>query len=352
VKISGTSIGFEHKPFIVAEISGNHNQSLDLALEIVHSAKRSGVTAIKLQTYKPETLTIKSNKPDFYISDQNSPWGGTYLYDLYTKAFTPWEWHEQIFEEAKKLGLIYFSSVFDESSVDFLEDLNVPAYKIASFENIHYPLIAKAATTGKPLIISTGLANLTEIQEAVEVARDNGCSDLMLLKCTSAYPASEDDLNLASIHFLRQTFGCEVGFSDHTLGIDAAVTAIAAGANLIEKHFTIEKISDGVDSFFSATESEMKALVEACAKAHRSMGKVFFGILEKEKSFVRFRRSIYALKRINKGDIFSSENIGIIRPGYGMHPRHFGGLLGSISDREYFEGEAIRLDVNPKNQTF
>jgi len=344
IRVNNSYIGADHAPFIIAEMSGNHNNSLTRALEIVRVAKRAGVSAIKLQTYKPETLTIHCRNEDFLVSDPKSLWSGKYLYDLYAEASTPWEWHEQIFQEAKKLDLIYFSSAFDETSVDFLETLNVPMYKVASFENSHLPLVKKIAKTGKPMIISTGLATLEEINETVRVARENGCQNLVLLKCTSSYPAESADCNLVTIPDLREKFECEVGFSDHTLGLGASVAAVALGATVIEKHFTLNSSDEGVDSNFSIPEPQMKNFVDECKAAKNAQGKITYGFTSNERSSLKFRRSIYAIKDIKKGEILSASNIGIIRPGFGLHPRFFDKLVGKKSPIDIKFGEKIDQD--------
>jgi pseudaminic acid synthase len=340
-RINNHGIGSEFPPFVIAEMSGNHNQSLEKALEIVRAAKRSGASAIKLQTYLPGTLTIDVEKEDFLVSDLNSLWKGEYLFSLYGKAFTPWEWHEPIFNEAKKLGLIYFSSAFDETSVEFLETLHVPIYKVASFENSHLPLIRKIANTGKPMIISTGMATLDEIEETVETARESGCKNLVLLKCTSNYPASPDSANLATIADLKKKFRCEVGLSDHTLGIGVSVAAVTLGASVIEKHITLTDNDRGVDSEFSMSENEMKRLVDECSRAVRAVGEISYGPTEEELPSIKFRRSIYAIDDINIGDELTSNNIGIIRPGYGLHPRKYSELLGKISRYRVQKGDRI-----------
>lgn len=341
LKIGSVHIGKGCPPFIIAEMSGNHNRSLEQALEIVRAAKRSGASAIKLQTYLPQTLTIKVQKNDFLVDDKNSLWKGKYLYELYETAFTPWEWHEPIFEEAKSLGLTYFSSAFDETSVDFLESLDVPAYKVASFENSHLPLIKKIAQTGKPMIISTGMATLDEIEESVTCARENGCKDLVLLKCTSNYPANPKSTNLLTMDDLSTRFSCEVGLSDHTLGIGVSVAAVALGATVIEKHLTLTEQDFGVDSEFSMSENEMTQLVLECTNAHIAKGQVNYGATLEEIASLKFRRSIYAIQDIEIGDELSTFNIGIIRPGYGLHPRYFSELLGKTSNVKLEKGDRI-----------
>lgn len=340
-KINNHGIGSEYPPFIIAEMSGNHNQSLEKAIEIVRAASKAGVSAIKLQTYLPKTLTLDVQKEDFLVSDSNSLWKGEYLFGLYEKAYTPWEWHEPIFDEAKKLGLTYFSSAFDETSVDFLEKLDTPLYKVASFENSHLPLIRKIASTGKPMIISTGMATLDEIEETVDTARKHGCKDLVLMKCTSNYPASPSSANLATIEDLKKRFKCEVGLSDHTLGIGVSVGAIALGATVIEKHLTLSDNNQGVDSEFSMTEFEMKQLAVECNNAHEAKGKINYGPTEEELPSRKFRRSIYAIQNIEIGETFSIENIGIIRPGYGLHPRYFDKLIGKKSLKKLEKGDRI-----------
>lgn len=341
IKIGNRVISANEKPFVIAEMSGNHNQSFEKAIEIVHSAARSGASAIKLQTYTADTLTLDVKSPDFFVEDSNSLWKGEYLHGLYQKAFTPWEWHEPLFMEAKKLGLIYFSSAFDASSVDFLETLDVPAYKIASFENAHLPLIKRVSETGKPVIMSTGMATLEEIEESVTCARDNGCKDLILLKCTSNYPATSMNVNLATMEDLAKRFFCQVGFSDHTLGVGASVSAVAHGAVVIEKHLTKSSLDKGVDSAFSMSEEDFSMLVRECNVAWESFGKITYGPTEEEVPSMKFRRSIYAIKAISKGDFFNQENIGIIRPGFGLHPRFFSELLGSQAKRGFEAGDRL-----------
>src|SRR3972149_11433134 len=327
-KIGNRWAGSGYPPFVIAEMSGNHNQSLEKALEIVKAASQSGAHALKLQTYTADTLTINVESENFVINDPNSLWNRQSLYNLYQKAYTPWEWHEPIFKRCSELGLIAFSTPFDETSVDFLEVLDTPAYKIASFENNHLPLIRKAASTGRPLIISTGMATIAELDEAVGTARDAGCKDLILLKCTSTYPATPEDTNLLTIPHLRQLFGAEVGLSDHTLGIGVAGASIALGATIIEKHFTLSRADGGVDSAFSMEPEEMKLLVEETHKAWQAVGKVSYGTTEKEKASAKLRRSIYIVDDIKKGEEFTSKNLRIIRPGEGLPPKYYDFLLG------------------------
>lgn len=312
----------QQKPFIIAEMSGNHNQSLERALTIVASAAQSGVDALKIQTYTADTMTIDCDSSDFIIEDKNSLWSGEKLYDLYKKASTPYEWHKPIFDKCKELGIIGFSTPFDLSSVDFLESLDCPIYKIASFENGDIPLLKKVAQTKKPVIISLGMIRLDEIKEAVDTLKNNGCEDLTILKCTSSYPASVENSNLLTIVDLQKHFpDCKVGLSDHTLGIGAAIASVALGACVIEKHFTLSRAEGGVDSAFSMEPIEMKQLVEECQNAYKALGKVSYELSESEKKSLKFRRSLYVVKDIKKGEKFTSENIQSIRPGYGLHPK-------------------------------
>ncbi|MDA7637790.1 pseudaminic acid synthase [Candidatus Pelagibacter sp.] len=341
LKIKKRIISKNHKPFIIAEMSGNHNGSLSKALKIVDLAAEAGVDAIKLQTFTAETITMKGSRKEFFIKDKKNIWKNNSLYDLYKKAETPWEWHKKIFDRAKNKKLIYFSSPFDETAVDFLEKLNVPMYKIASFESNHFPLLKKIAKTGKPVIMSTGLATLDEIKDSVEHLRKNGCKQLALLKCTSSYPANPTDLNLISIQKLKKIFKCEVGFSDHSLGIGASITAIAYGATIIEKHFTLKK-DVGLDGFFSSEVKEMKRMREESIISWLSKGKIFFGPSKSEKIFKKYRRSIYCLKNIKKGEVFSPLNVKVIRPNLGLHPKYYPSLIGKKSKKNIKPGEPIK----------
>ncbi len=321
-------------PIIIAEMSGNHNGSLKKALDIVREASKAGADAIKLQTYTAETITLNSKSRDFIIHDKKSLWKKERLYNLYKKAHTPWSWHKKIYDLAKKLNLVCFSSPFDETAVDFLEKLNTPFYKIASFEITHLPLIKKVALTKKPMIISTGLASKKEIKEAIKIAKKNGCPEIILLKCTSAYPADIADTNILTIKDLKKSFKCEVGFSDHTLGIGAPLAAISHGAKIIEKHFTISKRDKGVDSAFSMDVRELSLLVTEAKRAYLSLGKVNYKLSSSEKKSKIFRRSIYAKRNIEKGEIFTSHNIKVVRPSYGLSPKYYFKLLGKRSKRQ------------------
>lgn len=328
INIGERNIGHGYPPFIIAEMSGNHNQSLDKALKIVEAAAKAGAHAIKLQTYTADTMTIDADNSSFFINDPESLWNGQSLYNLYQKAHTPWEWHKQIFEYCRKLGLIGFSTPFDETAVDFLESLDVPAYKIASFENNHLPLIKKVATTGKPLIISIGMATVAELYETVRTAREAGCNEIILMKCTSDYPAAPEDINLLTIPHLRKLFDTEVGLSDHTLGIGVSIAGVVLGATVIEKHITLSRDDGGVDSAFSIEPEEMKLLVDETLTAWQAMGKVMYGPADKEKESSIFRRSIYIVEDVKEGEELTLKNIRIIRPGGGLDPKYYKTLLG------------------------
>jgi N-acetylneuraminate synthase len=326
--VNNKTIGPLSRPFIIAEMSGNHNQSLERALEIVEAAAKSGAHALKIQTYTADTMTLNIDNPDFVINDEKSPWKGNSLYKLYQQAYTPWEWHKPIFDRARDLGMIPFSTPFDESAVEFLEDLDVPLYKIASFENTDIPLIKKVATTGKPMIISTGMATLAELDELVGAAREAGCEDLILLKCTSTYPATPENTNIYTIPHMRELFGIQIGLSDHTLGTGVAVASVALGATVIEKHFTLARSDGGVDSSFSLEPDEMKNLVVETERAWQSLGKVTYGPTNIEKDSLKFRRSIYITKDLKVGEELSRDNMRIIRPGHGLKPKYFEEMIG------------------------
>jgi pseudaminic acid synthase len=328
MQIAQHSIGRSGPPFIIAEMSGNHNQSLERALSIVEAIAASGAHALKLQTYTADTMTLDLKDREFFIDDEHSPWKGTSLYALYQQAHTPWEWHAPLFERARQLGLAAFSTPFDATAVDFLESLGAPAYKIASFENTDLPLIRRVAATGKPLIISTGMANLAEIDEAVRTARAQRARDLVLLKCTSSYPASPAASNLAAIPQLRSSFDCEVGLSDHTLGIGVAVAAVALGATVIEKHVTLSRAEGGVDAAFSLEPPELAQLVRETHAAWLALGEVRFGPTESERGSLIFRRSLYVCEDLQPGDRLTAQNLRAIRPGYGLPPKFLDHLLG------------------------
>jgi pseudaminic acid synthase len=344
-KIKDICIGLSYKPFIIAEMSGNHNQSLDRALEIVEAAAKTGAHALKLQTYTADTMTLDVSDGEFFIDDENSLWKGNSLYDLYKIAYTPWEWHEPIMKRANELGMICFSTPFDDTAVDCLEDLNVPAYKIASFENNHLPLIKKVATTGKPMIISTGMASVAEIGELVQTIHDSGCEQFILLKCTSTYPATPENSNVLTIPHMRELFNCEVGLSDHTMGIGASIAAVAHGATVIEKHFTLNRADGGVDSAFSMEPEEMKHLVIETERAWQSLGQIKYGPSEVEKGSLTFRRSLYIAKDMKKGEIFTEKNLRIVRPGLGLPPKYYDVLLGRKVIKNLKKGTATSWDI-------
>ncbi len=335
-------IGINEKPFVIAEMSGNHNQSLERALTIVDAAAASGAHAIKLQTYTADTITMKGA---YTIHDQNSLWDGKELFELYSKAYTPWEWHKPIFDRAKEKGILAFSSPFDESAVDFLESINTPAYKIASFENTHHPLLIKVAATGKPVIVSTGVSTISDIDETVRVLRKAGCNSPILLKCTSTYPANPENTNLLTLPHLSQLHNCIVGLSDHTMGIGASVAAVALGARVIEKHFTLSRADGGVDSAFSLEPDEFKSLVIETERAFLALGKIQYGIQTAEENSVLFKRSIYISTDMKKGDLINEKNIRIIRPGLGLEPKYLNILIGKKINRDVNKGTAFTWDL-------
>lgn len=341
IKIGNYLVGNAQKPFIIAEMSGNHNQSLDTALAIVDAAAEAGADAIKLQTYTADTITMKGA---YTIDDNNSLWNGKELHDLYKAAYTPWDWHKPIFDRAKEKKLLAFSSPFDESSVDFLETLHVPAYKVASFENTHHPLLRKIAATGKPVIVSTGVATIADISESVQVLRDAGCKEIILLKCTSTYPAEPMNTNLLTIPHLAQLHNCLVGLSDHTMGIGAAVAAVALGASVIEKHFTLRRSDGGVDSAFSLEPHELKSLVIETARAHQALGHIQYGIQPAEEKSRLFKRSIYISRDIKAGESFSPENLKIIRPAKGLLPKYWDIALGKKAKSDLKAGTPLNWE--------
>lgn len=342
INIAGRLVGRSNKPFIIAEMSGNHNQSLERALAIVDAAADAGADAIKLQTYTADTMTLPGA---FTIEDKNSLWEGRELYDLYKEAYTPWDWHRPLFERAKQRGMIAFSSPFDETAVDFLEELGAPVHKIASFENTDHPLLRKVAATGKPVIMSTGAATLSEIDEAVRVLRQAGCEQLILLKCTSTYPSTPENTNIATIPHMSQLFNVQVGLSDHTMGIGAAVAAVALGATVVEKHFTLRRADGGVDSAFSLEPEELKALVIESERAWLSLGQVQYGVQRAEEKSRLFKRSVYAAKDIAAGELLTKENIRVIRPGLGLAPKHFDELLGRPATQPIKAGTPLTWDM-------
>jgi N-acetylneuraminate synthase len=345
MKIGSFQISKNTPPFVIAEMSGNHNQSLERALEIVEAAAKTGAQALKIQTYTPDTITLKVNDGDFLISDEKSLWKGQCLHDLYKIAYTPWEWHEPIMRRAKELGLICFSTPFDDTSVDFLESLDVPAYKIASFENADIPLIKKVATTGKPMIISTGMATLAELDETVRTIREMGNEQFILLKCTSTYPASPENSNLRTIPHLRELFQCEVGLSDHTMGVGVSVAAVAQGATVIEKHFTLNRDDGGVDSTFSLEPEEMKQLVIETERAWQSLGQVQYGPTEAEKPSLKFRRSLYIAEDMKAGDVLTPKNLRTVRPGFGLPSKYYEQFLGKKVSCDLKKGSRVDWNI-------
>jgi pseudaminic acid synthase len=343
--IQNLKISENKPPVIIAEMSGNHNQSLDRALSIVDAAAKAGAHALKLQTYKAETMTLDCSRSEFYIDDPQSPWYGQTLFELYQRAHTPWHWHKPIFEKCKKLNMVCFSTPFDETSVDFLEELNVPAYKIAAFENTDIPLIKKVASTGKPVILSTGMAEIFELGETVSELKKNGCTNLVLLKCTSSYPADPKDSNILTLAHMRELFNCFTGLSDHTLGLGAAVCATALGAVAIEKHFTLSRKDGGVDAEFSVEPEELKQLVFETEQAHKALGKINYGPTKKEKLFLKHRRSLYAVENIKKDELFTKQNIRSIRPALGLAPKHLDLVIGRIARKDIEKGTPISWDL-------
>lgn len=343
IEIDGRSAGAGHEPYIICELSANHNGNLDRALKMIEVAASTGADAIKIQTYTPDTITINCDRPEFKI--KGGLWDGYTLYRLYQEAYTPYEWHEKLFACARSLGVTIFSSPFDESAVDLLAKLDAPAYKIASFEVIDLPLIAYAAKRKKPMIISTGMANLGEISDAVTTARDNGPNGIALLHCVSAYPAPVDDANVATVPHLGAAFQCVAGLSDHTLGSAAAVASIALGGAIIEKHFTLSRADGGPDAAFSLEAHEFKQLVADCKNAWRAIGRVNYDLLGSERGSKQHRRSLYAVRTIAKGEKLTRDNVRSIRPGFGLAPKYLPEILGRVAAREIAYGEPLSWDL-------
>jgi pseudaminic acid synthase len=331
ISIAGRKIGPAHAPYVIAEMSANHNGNIETAFKIIEEAKKSGADAIKMQTYTPDTLTLKCDLPDFQITD--GLWAGRTLYDLYEWAHTPWSWHKPLFDCARQLGITMFSSPFDNTAIDLLEDLNAPAYKIASFEAVDLPLIRYAASTGKPMIISTGMADAEEIQEAIDAAREGGCKQLAVLHCVSGYPAPAEDYNLRTIPDMIKRFGLVTGLSDHTLDNTTAITSIAMGASIIEKHFTLDRSGGGPDDSFSLEPDELAALCQGAKTAWSALGRVDYGRKSSEQGNVKFRRSIYFVKNVEAGEVVTAEHIKSVRPGFGLAPKYLAQLLGRKATR-------------------
>jgi len=345
MEIAGRRISKSDRPYLIAELSGNHNQSLDRALEIVEAAGKAGADALKLQTYTADTITLDADTEPFWIRDPDNLWADRRLYDLYEEAHLPWDWHAPIMVRAQSLGMHCFSSAFDETSVDFLETLNVAAYKIASFEVTDLPLIAKVASTGKPMIISTGMATVSEIDDAIATARAHGSNQIAILKCTSTYPATPENTNISTIPNMRATFGVEVGLSDHTMGCGVAVGAVTLGATIVEKHLTLARADGGVDSAFSLEPHEFAMLREETERAWQSIGEVRYGGTKAEDASKQFRRSIFISADVRVGETLSHENIRIVRPGHGIAPRHIDIVLGKAVNRDVMAGTPLTWDL-------
>ena len=339
MEIAGRPVGREHEPYVICELSGNHNGSLDRALQLLEAAAATGADAIKIQSYTPDTITIDHDGPGFRI--EGGLWDGRTLFDLYGEAQTPFEWHETLFRRANELGVTLFSSPFDESAVDLLEELGAPAYKIASFEAIDLPLVAYVASKRKPMVISTGMANLDEIGEAVSTARENGCEQLILLHCVSSYPAPDEQSNVRTVPDLSERFGVVSGLSDHTFGSAVAVASIALGGCVVEKHFTLRRADGGPDSAFSLEPDEFRTLVEDCKRAWRALGTVNYNLQGAEKGSLAFRRSLYVVRDVAAGDELTRENVRSIRPGFGLAPKHLPEVLGRQAARDLKRGEPL-----------
>ena len=345
ITIDGINIGPCHPPYIIAELSGNHNQSIERAFALIDSAKEQGAHAIKLQTYTADTMTIPSTKPGFLIEDPNSLWYGRSLHDLYEEAHTPWEWHRELFSYAKQKGITIFSSPFDKTAVDFLEELGAPCYKVASFECTDLPLVRYIAATGKPMIVSTGMATAAEIDATVRAIREAGCENFVLLKCTSTYPSTPENTNISTIPHMRTLFNCQVGVSDHTLGCGVSVAAVALGATVVEKHFTLDREDGGVDSVFSMEPQELNDLVVNTKAAWQSIGKVHYGPYGEEKKSLSYRRSIYVVKDVKKGESLNESNLRVIRPGFGLPPKEIDKLLGCSVSKDIEAGTPMSWDL-------
>ena len=343
IEIAGRPIGPDHSPYVIAELSANHNGKLQTAMCIVEEAKKAGANAVKLQTYKPDTITLDCNSEDFKIS--GGLWDGRTLYELYEEAHMPWSWHKPLFDHAQKLGITIFSSPFDNSAVDLLEDLNAPAYKIASFEVVDLPLIKYVANTGKPMIISTGMASAEEIAEAIEAAREGGCEELAILHCVSGYPAPAADYNLRTISNMIERFGLVTGLSDHTLDNTTAITSVALGASIIEKHFTLDRSGGGPDDSFSLEPADLTALCRDAKTAWQAMGLVDYGRKSSEQGNAKFRRSLYFVKNIQEGEIITTDAVRSVRPGFGMPPKYLPAVIGKRARKNIMAGTPVSASL-------
>lgn len=343
IQIAGRPIGPDHPPYVIAEVSANHNGKLETAMRIIEEAKKAGADAAKLQTYKPDTITLNCDSEDFKI--RGGLWDGRTLYELYEEAHMPWEWHKPLFEHARKVGITLFSSPFDNTAIDLLEDLNAPAYKIASFEAVDLPLIKYAASTGKPMIISTGMADAEEIQEAIDAAREGGCKELAVLHCVSGYPAPAEDYNLRTIPDMIQRFGLVTGLSDHTLDNTTAITSVAMGASIIEKHFTLDRSGGGPDDSFSLEPDELIALCAGAKTAWLALGSVNYGRKSSEQGNAKFRRSLYFVKNMTAGDLITADAVRSVRPGFGLAPKHFSEVIGRHVISDVNIGTPVSLNV-------
>jgi pseudaminic acid synthase len=346
ININSRKISEDHSPYVIAEMSANHNGDINNAYKIIDMAKASGADAVKLQTYHPDTITMDMNTPEFMI--KGGLWDGQSLYELYKGAFMPWEWHKPLFDYAKKVGITIFSSPFDNTAVDLLEDLNSPAYKIASFEAVDLPLIKYVAQTGKPMIISTGMADAEEIQEAIEAAREGGCKELAILHCVSAYPALASNYNLRTLANMRQKFGLVTGLSDHTIDNTTAITSVALGASIIEKHVTLDRHGGGVDDSFSLESKELTELCVGAKTAWEALGQVDYGRKLSEQTNVKFRRSLYFVKDIKEGEVITVEHIKSIRPGYGLHPKYYDNVIGNVVNADIKVGQPVSFNLLKK----
>lgn len=343
IEINGREIGKGYPTYIVAEMSANHNQDFDQAVKIIKAIKDSGADAVKLQTYTPDTMTIDCLNDYFKI--KGTIWEGKNLYKLYGEAYTPWEWQPKLKNIANDLGMDLFSTPFDDTAVEFLEEMNVPAYKVASFENVDIPLLKKIATIGKPVIMSTGMANLAEIDEAVRTLKEKGCSEIALLKCTSAYPAPPEEMNLWTIPHLSEAFGLPAGLSDHTLGVEVSIAAVSLGACIIEKHFTLSRDIPGPDCTFSLEPDEFKIMVKAIRKIEKALGEISYDLTEKQKESIVFRRSLFVVKDIKAGELFTKDNVRSIRPGYGLHTRYMDEIMGRRAAKDIKRGTPLSWDL-------